>query len=115
MIAKFLKNEINDEDLEAIVQDAYNFEIPFERFDDNTSIVRLDKGPTLSFKDFAARFMARAMQVLKKNDNRMMIIVATSGDTGSAIGSSFRGLEGIDVVILYPKNEVTNFQKYQIF
>ena len=114
VLNKFLKNEINDKDLKDIIQDAYNFEIPFERFDDNTSIVRLDKGPTLSFKDFAARFMARAMQVLKKNDNRMMIIVATSGDTGSAIGSSFRGLEGIDVVILYPKNEVTNFQKYQM-
>ena len=114
VLNKFLKNEINEKDLKAIVQDAYNFEIPFEKFNNNTSIVRLDKGPTLSFKDFAARFMARAMQALKKDNDRMMILVATSGDTGSAIGSAFKGLDKIDVVILYPKGEITDFQKYQM-
>ena len=110
VLNKFLKNEINEKDLKAIVQDAYNFEIPFEKFNNNTSIVRLDKGPTLSFKDFAARFMARAMQALKQDNGRMIVLVATSGDTGSAIGSSFKGLDEIDLVILYPKGEITDFQ-----
>ena len=110
----FLKNQISEQHLKFIVRDSYNFEVPIEKLNHNTSIVRLDRGPTLSFKDFAGRFMARVMKVLKKDDEKITILVATSGDTGGAMGSSFKGLDNIEVVILYPKDEVTDFQKKQM-
>ena len=114
ILNKFLKNQIKEKHLKFIVNDSYNFEIPIEKFNNNTSIIRLDRGPTLSFKDFAGRFMARVMKVLKKDDKKIIILVATSGDTGGAVGSSFKGLDDINVVILYPRDEVTNFQKKQM-
>jgi len=110
----FLKNEINDDDLKQITKDAYNFEVPIEKLDNLTYIVRLDHGPTASFKDFAARLMARAMQKLKPKDKQITILVATSGDTGSAVGEAYRSLEGIKVYIFYPENEVSNIQKKQL-
>jgi threonine synthase len=77
-------------------------------------LARLDQGPTASFKDFAARFMARAMAYFKPADQQVTILVATSGDTGSAIGEAFKGLEGFRVYILYPENEVSAIQKKQL-
>lgn len=109
----FLKNEINDEDLKQITKDAYNFEVPIEKLGNLTHIVRLDHGPTASFKDFAARLMARLTQKLK-SDEEITILVATSGDTGSAVGEAYRNLEGIKVYISYPENEVSNIQKKQL-
>ena len=114
ILNKFLYNEIDESSLRDILENAYNFEVPFEKYDTTTSIVRLDKGPTLSFKDFAGRFMARVMHFFKNDNDKIIILVATSGDTGSAIGSAYSGIEGIDVIILYPKNEVTEFQKNQM-
>jgi threonine synthase len=111
ILKKFLSTEINDQELKAIVESCYNFDIPLEKLDGLTWIVRLDQGPTASFKDFAALLMARLMQKLKPKNKKIAILVATSGDTGSAIGEAFRGLKGIKVYILYPKNEVSSIQK----
>jgi threonine synthase len=78
-------------------------------------IMRLDQGPTASFKDFAARMMGRLMQYFLSNENRkLLILTATSGDTGSAIANAFYGLDNINVLILFPKTEVTDRQRKQM-
>jgi len=112
---KFLKDEIENDDLLAITKDAYNFPIPLEHVADRKYIMRLDQGPTASFKDFAARMMGRLMQYfLQKENRKMLILTATSGDTGSAIANAFYGLDNINVVILFPEKEVTDRQRKQM-
>lgn len=111
----FLKGEIEAEALKWIVSDAYNFEIPLEKVYGRNYLMRLDRGPTASFKDFAARMMGRLMQhFLQKQNRHMLILTATSGDTGSAIANAFYGLDNINVVILFPENEVTLRQRKQM-
>lgn len=109
---KFLKQEFAEKELDQITRAAYNFPLPIEKLDKLTFVARLDKGPTASFKDFAARFMAKAMEKLREKD--FTILVATSGDTGSAVGHAFRGLKGVKVFILYPEKEVSSVQKIQL-
>jgi threonine synthase len=110
-----LQGEVEEDQLLAMVQDAYNFEVPLEKVTGRRYIMRLDRGPTASFKDFAARMMGRLMQYFLKQQNRkMLILTATSGDTGSAIANAFYSLENIDVVILYPRDEVTPRQRKQM-
>jgi len=112
---KFLEEEIDDETLMELIKDAYNFDVPLEKVDDKLSIMRLDCGPTASFKDFAARMMARLMNYFAKQDNRKLIVlVATSGDTGSAVANAFYNLDGINVVVLFPEKEVSNRQRKQM-
>ena len=112
---KFLRGQIPDEDLLKIVKDSYNYEVPLEHVYDNKFVMRLDQGPTASFKDFAARMMGRLMQYYLKIEKRnLIILVATSGDTGSAIANAFYGLDNIKIVVLFPQNEVTNRQRKQM-
>jgi len=93
---KFLHDQIPDADLKALVKDSYNY-------------------PTASFKDFAARMMGRLMQYYLKIEKRnLIILVATSGDTGSAIANAFYGLDNINIVVLFPEKEVTNRQRKQM-
>ena len=110
----FLEGEISREDLKAVVDDAYNFPVPLERVTGGRHLLRLDRGPTASFKDFAARMMARLMSAFREEGSRLNVLVATSGDTGSAVGEAFKGVEGIDVHILYPRKEVSGRQKKQL-
>lgn len=115
VINNFLQGEIPEADLYALAKDAYNFDVPLEQVYDRNYIMRLDRGPTASFKDFAARMMGRMIQYFLKKDNRkMLILTATSGDTGSAIANAFYGLDNIEVVILFPKTEVTDRQRKQM-
>jgi threonine synthase len=112
---KFLQGEIPEEELRRIANEAYDFDIPLEHVAGNRYIMRLDKGPTASFKDFAARMMSREMQYFTEKENKnLTILTATSGDTGSAVANAFYGLDNINVVILYPKNEVTKRQEKQM-
>jgi threonine synthase len=77
--------------------------------------MRLDQGPTASFKDFAARFMGRALGTLvRRRDKGLLILTATSGDTGSAISHAFLGVEGIQVLVLFPREEVSDRQRKQM-
>jgi len=86
---KFLKGQIEDKELLSMLKDAYNYDIPLEKVYGNKYIMRLDQGPTASFKDFAARMMGRLMQhYLKKENKKLLILTATSGDTGSAIANA---------------------------
>jgi threonine synthase len=77
--------------------------------------LRLDQGPTASFKDFAAQVMSRLMNYYAAlGNNHLTVLTATSGDTGSAIASAFHGLENIEVIILFPFGEVTEIQQKQM-
>jgi len=115
VLTRFLAGEIPDRDLERITFEAYNFEVPVERVCHRRHLIRLDRGPTASFKDFAARFMARAMRYYQRTEDKARIIlVATSGDTGSAIANAFWGLNGFRVVVTYPKDEVSDRQARQM-
>ncbi|MGV8057733.1 MAG: threonine synthase [Smithellaceae bacterium] len=110
----FLADEFPKEVLTEVVQDAYNYPVPLEEVCPRTFVMRLDQGPTASFKDFAARMMARLMSHCRPQGERLNILVATSGDTGSAVGEAFKGVAGIDVTILYPTEEVSLRQKKQL-
>lgn len=115
VMSPYLYEEISEAELYSLASDAYNFPIPIEYAGDSLYILRLDQGPTASFKDFAARMMARLMQYFNRREDRnLIILVATSGDTGSAIASAFHKLEGVEVVILYPHAEVSDNQRRQM-
>jgi len=114
ILEKFLYAEIESEHLLKLCKEAYNFRVPVEKVHDRKYVLRLDQGPTASFKDFAARMMARLMGALKDEKKSLNILVATSGDTGSAVGEAFKGVKGINVFILYPEKEVSGRQKKQL-
>jgi threonine synthase len=110
----FLEGEIGENELRKIVDESYNYPVPIENVVGRKYILRLDQGPTASFKDFAARMMARLMGAMNDSGRRLNVLVATSGDTGSAVGEAFKGVAGIDVTILYPAREVSDRQKKQL-
>jgi threonine synthase len=114
ILRKYLKNDITEERLKEICKEAYTFGIPIEKITENIYLARMDQGPTASFKDFAAQLMSRLMEELKEKGQEITILVATSGDTGSAIGNAYKSLKGIKVYILYPELEVSEGQRKQL-
>ncbi|PKN46287.1 MAG: threonine synthase [Deltaproteobacteria bacterium HGW-Deltaproteobacteria-17] len=115
VLHKYLADEIPADELKRLVDDAYDFAVPLEPVTGRRFVMRLDQGPTASFKDFAARMMGRLMQYyLKQGNRRLLILTATSGDTGSAIANAFYGLDNIEVVVLFPTTEVTARQRKQM-
>ncbi len=115
VLSKVLEGEVDDGSLKIIAYDAYNYDVPLEEIDEHTYIMRLDRGPTASFKDFAARMMARLMQYyLSKENKSLTILTATSGDTGSAVADAFYGLDNIRVIVLFPTDEVSGRQRKQM-
>ena len=115
VIHKFLKDDIPADDLKAICKDAYDFDVPLEKGYDRKYVMRLDQGPTASFKDFAARMMGRLMNYYLSRENRkLLILTATSGDTGSAIANAYYGLDNVKALVLFPEKEVTNRQRKQM-
>ena len=112
-----LDGEIPDDALHEIIDDAINFEAPLVNLDKQSHVLELFHGPTLAFKDFGARFMARVMSYfLQKNpqEKEVNILVATSGDTGGAVAQGFLGVPGIHVTLLYPKGQVSKLQELQL-
>ena len=104
-----------DEAIAEIVRDALSFPVPLVALGDDVYVLELFRGPTRSFKDFGARTMARLMsRALAERGERVTILVATSGDTGSAVADGFAGRENIEVVLLYPKNKVSAVQERQL-
>ncbi|MGC8977450.1 MAG: threonine synthase [Candidatus Ratteibacteria bacterium] len=115
VLSKFLKNQLPEEKIYEIVKKAYDFEIPFKKINKNLYILFLDKGPTCSFKDFAARFMAEVMEYFADKENiNLNVLVATSGDTGGAIANAFFGKNNIKVIVLFPEGEITDIQRKQM-
>jgi threonine synthase len=111
VLRRFTPGIIDDTTLCELCADAYNFEVPLERVHDRVHIMRLDRGPTASFKDFAARMMAR---LIGRFGQELIILTATSGDTGSAVASAFHKVAGIRVLVLFPTAEVSDRQRKQM-
>lgn len=106
---------IPDEDLRKITDDAVNFEAPVVSLNEHQHILELFHGPSLAFKDFGARFMAQLMSYFNQGESReLVILVATSGDTGGAVAAGFYQTPGTRVVILYPKGKVSDLQEKQL-
>ena len=115
MAKPYVEGEIPDNDLKAIIADAYPFTAPVVPVDKVSYILELFHGPTCAFKDFGARFMARVMSYFNKSESTPLhILVATSGDTGSAVGSAFHNVPGLDVTILYPEGKISPLQEKQL-
>jgi threonine synthase len=110
-----LKDDIPEKELEKIVYESINFDAPLKEISENIYALELFHGPTLAFKDFGARFMARIMSYfINKSNKKITIIVATSGDTGSAVASGVFNVPGIRVFLLYPSNKVSKIQEQQL-
>ena len=116
----FFGEDVEAEALKKIVYDTLSFDCPVVKVKDNIYTLELFHGPTLAFKDVGARFMARLLQYfIKKSgdrsqeDKEVNVLVATSGDTGSAVANGFLGVDGIHVYVLYPKGKVSKIQESQ--
>ena len=115
MARPYCEGEIPDDELMKIIQDAYPFSPKTIPLDRTSYMLELFHGPTCAFKDFGARFMARVMSYFNRAEGSPLhILVATSGDTGSAVGSAFQGVEGLDVTILYPAGKISEIQEKQL-
>ena len=111
----FIGDEIPADELKKICKEAFNFPVVLVELDEQTFVAELFHGPTLAFKDFGARFMARVMSYLNKGEKKgLTILVATSGDTGGAVADGFYDIDGIDVIILYPSGGVSELQEKQL-
>ena len=115
-IKGYVGDEIPGEVLEDIIADTLSFELPVVPLEKNISVLELFHGPTLAFKDVGAKFMAGTLgYFIREGDlGEVTILVATSGDTGGAVANGFLGVEGIQVVVLYPKGKVSGFQEKQL-
>ena len=112
----FFGEDVEADALKKIVYDTLAFDCPVVPVTDNIYALELFHGPTLAFKDVGARFMARLLQYFLKKEgegNQVNVLVATSGDTGSAVANGFLGVEGIHVYVLYPKGKVSPIQECQ--
>ncbi|MHB8930201.1 MAG: threonine synthase [Melioribacteraceae bacterium] len=111
----FITGEIPNPKLLTIIESAIDFPAPLVELSEQLFVLELFHGPTLAFKDFGARFMAKTMEYFAGDLNKELnILVATSGDTGSAVAHGFYGVEGINVFILYPKGKVSLIQEKQL-
>ncbi|MBQ3632342.1 MAG: threonine synthase [Prevotella sp.] len=121
--ANFFGDDIDGDCLQDLVYDTLSFDCPVVKVKDNIYALELFHGPTLAFKDVGARFMARLLQYFLRNGSvrndanttggEVNVLVATSGDTGSAVANGFLGVEGIHVYVLYPKGKVSPIQECQ--
>jgi threonine synthase len=112
LLSHFIDTPISKH-LPEICQRAFNFSVPLEALKNNTWMLELFHGPTLSFKDFGARFLAECMQCVT-TDKPMTVLVATSGDTGSAVAAAFYQKQNIRVVVLFPEGKISERQQQQI-
>lgn len=114
-IARHFLDEPSEEVLLELLKEVLIFDAPLVEIQENRYILELFHGPTMAFKDFGARFMSRIFQALFDTvDNEIVILAATSGDTGSAVAQGFYGVDGIKVCLLYPKGKVSHLQEQQI-
>ncbi|HEY6143499.1 MAG TPA: threonine synthase [Flavobacterium sp.] len=115
-IKQFVGDEIPTETLKQIINETLCFEFPTEKVEKDIYALELYHGPTMAFKDVGARFMSRCLGYFNKDkkDNKNTVLVATSGDTGGAVASGFLGVQGVEVVILYPSGKVSDIQERQL-
>ncbi len=112
---QYVGDEIPDDDFRKLCEDVLSFDIPLVKVKDNIYSLELFHGPTCAFKDVGARFMARCLGYFSRQRNeKTVILVATSGDTGSAVANGFLNVPGVDVIILYPSGKVSEIQEKQL-
>jgi len=115
VLRRYTGGVIPEDRLAAICKECYDYEVPLEKVFGNNYLMRLDQGPTASFKDFAARMMARWMRYfLEQDTGELVILTATSGDTGSAVAHAFHNVARIRMVVLFPISEVSERQRRQM-
>ena len=115
VLRRYTVGQFDDETLRSLCDDAYDYEVPIERVRDRRHLLRLDMGPTASFKDFAARMMGRWVgRLVKPGEAPLVVLTATSGDTGSAVAQAFAAVAGIEVLVLFPVAEVSDRQRKQM-
>ena len=115
ILRPYMHQAVPDEVLSSICTDAFSFPAPLVGLNENIYSLELYHGPTFAFKDFGARFMARLLGYFNTNNKgRNTILVATSGDTGSAVAAGFYQVENVDVIILYPQGKVSDLQEKQM-
>ncbi|MFA6036492.1 MAG: threonine synthase [Legionellales bacterium] len=112
LLKPFVKDSKLENQIADICEQAFNFPVPLTQLNANTELLELFHGPTVAFKDFGARFLAQCMNRLATQ--KMTLMIATSGDTGSAVASAFHGFDNIQVVILYPEGKISERQAHQI-
>ncbi len=114
-IQQFVGDEIPENELKQIISETLSFDFPLAQVEDNVFSLELFHGPTMAFKDVGARFMSRCLAYFNRgNQKKNTVLVATSGDTGGAVASGFLGVNGVDVVILYPSGKVSDIQERQL-
>ncbi|HET6993509.1 MAG TPA: threonine synthase [Chitinophagaceae bacterium] len=114
VIAPYVGDTIPPDKLKQIVAETVNFPIPLIQITDSIYSLELFHGPTLAFKDIGARFMSRCLGYFVDKGQTVTVLVATSGDTGGAVANGFYGVEGVEVVILYPSGKVSPVQEKQL-
>jgi threonine synthase len=115
VLSKFADGVFSADELEAMCRRVYDFEVPIEQVDSARYVLRLDRGPTASFKDFAGRMMGQMFGTLRQNaSGRLVILTATSGDTGSAVAHAFYKIPKVEVMVLFPPAEVSLRQRKQM-
>ena len=111
----YVEEELSQNDFNQIIKETFSFPIPLVNIHDNIHVLELFHGPTQAFKDVGARFLSRLMSHLHPaGDNKMIVLTATSGDTGGAVAHGFYQVPGIDVVVLYPKGKISPYQEQQM-
>ena len=110
----YVGNEIPEKELKKILEEVLSFDFPLVEVDENRFALELFHGPTLAFKDVGAGFLARCLGYFSDKNKKVTVLVATSGDTGSAVANGFFGVEGTEVVILYPSGKVSASQEKQL-
>ena len=115
VIKPYVAGDIPDTDLYKICEETVAFDFPLQKINDHIYSLELFHGPTLAFKDVGARFMSRCLgHFSKQQSQKVTVLVATSGDTGGAVANGFLGVDGVDVVILYPSGKVSKVQELQL-
>ena len=115
VLSKIIGEGIPEDKLRIILRNALNFPVPVEKIENADYMCYLDQGPTASFKDFGARTLARIMEYFLEMENKKAVILtATSGDTGGAVAQAFYEMKRIKVVVLYPKEEISDLQRKQM-
>ncbi|MFB1053964.1 threonine synthase [Vibrio diabolicus] len=110
ILSAFIGDELAEEQVNALVDAAFQFPAPINQVKDGVYALELFHGPTLAFKDFGGRFMAQSLAAVS-DGGKITILTATSGDTGAAVAHAFYGMEDINVVILYPKGKISPLQE----
>jgi threonine synthase len=115
VLRPFVEEETDDTTLRQMVEETFSFSIPLVNIHDNINVLELFHGPTQAFKDVGARFLSRLMSRLHPvRDKKMVVLTATSGDTGGAVAHGFYKVPGIEVVVLYPKGKISPYQENQM-